>query len=160
GAGRAALCAAACRARAPQVRRRHRGRALRLRARRPRRGRARDRLHQGHSRDVAIGVTVTGLERVLVIGSTGAGKTAFARRLSDALGWPYIELDALFWGPSWTPRPDFASLADSATAGQRWVVDGNYSKIRQLLWPRATSVVWLNYSFLTVFMRTLHRTVR
>jgi len=102
------------------------------------------------------------LERVLVIGPSCSGKSSFARRLADRLGCSWVQLDELHWGPNWTQRPEaeFRSLAEAAIAGPQWVVDGNYSVLRALLWPRATSVVWLNYGFVTVFLRALRRTIR
>jgi adenylate kinase family enzyme len=102
------------------------------------------------------------LERVIVVGTSCCGKTVFARRLAHALGSPHIELDALYWGPDWIPKPEaeFRRLTEVATATPRWVVDGNYGVVRDLLWPRATSVVWLNYRFPTVLGRALRRTIR
>jgi len=102
------------------------------------------------------------LKRVLVVGSSSSGKTSFAWQLAAILACKPVELDDLFWGPNWTPRPEaeFRSLAEAAIAGPDWVVDGNYGVLRTLLWPRATSVIWLNYGFLTVFLRALRRTIR
>ena len=102
------------------------------------------------------------LERVAVIGTSCAGKTTLARSLSRALGSPHIELDALHWGPNWTPQPleVFAADVESAVAGPRWVIDGNYSKVRERVWRSATTLVWLNYPFTLVFSRALSRTLR
>jgi len=85
-----------------------------------------------------------------------------ARRLAEALGYPHVELDALHWAPNWVERPDdaFRELAVAATAGDRWILDGNYRPIRDAVWPRATAVIWLNYGFGTVFGRALARTWR
>lgn len=101
------------------------------------------------------------LERVVVVGTSCCGKTAFAGRLAQALGCPRIELDELYWGPNWDPKPEpeFRHLTEAAAAAPHWVADGNYGVVRDLLWPRATSVVWLNYGFLTVFFRALRRTI-
>ena len=101
------------------------------------------------------------LSRVVVIGSSGAGKTTLARRLARALGSPCIELDALYWQPHWTPRPapDFCALVEQASATEQWVIDGNYTAVQPLVWSRATAVVWLNYGFLLILGRLLRRTV-
>ena len=99
--------------------------------------------------------------RFIVVGTSGAGKSTFARALARNLGCPYVELDALFWGPDWTPKqPDvFEELARSAAAGERWVIDGNYTPIRDIVWPRGTHLVWLNFSRATVMLRILRRTI-
>ncbi|HLX28148.1 MAG TPA: toxin [Casimicrobiaceae bacterium] len=101
------------------------------------------------------------LDRIVVIGSSCAGKTTFARTLAALFECPAIQLDELYWGPNWNARsPDeFAKLTDAATSGHRWVVDGNYSVIRDLVWPRATAIVWLNIGFCTVLVRALRRTL-
>jgi adenylate kinase family enzyme len=101
------------------------------------------------------------LSRVIVIGSSGAGKTTFAHTLADTLGVAHIELDAIHWLPNWMPRnrEEFRELVRQAVSGERWLVDGNYSAVRDIVWPRATAAVWLNYSFPLVFSRVFRRTV-
>jgi hypothetical protein len=84
------------------------------------------------------------MRRVLVVGSSGSGKTTFACALAARLGVARVELDALHHGPSWTQRPTFAADVDAATRGEAWVVDGNYAAVRDLLWSRADTVVWLD----------------
>ncbi len=54
----------------------------------------------------------------------------------------------------------FRDRVDGATAGTAWVVAGNYSRVRDLLWPRAQAIVWLDYSFSLVLGRLTARTVR
>lgn len=100
--------------------------------------------------------------RIVVVGSSGAGKTALARRLAADLGVPHIELDALHFAEDWVEVPDdvFAARAEAATASRGWVVDGNYSAItRRVVWPQASAVVWLDYPFRTCAWRLLRRTV-
>jgi hypothetical protein len=74
----------------------------------------------------------------------------------------HVELDSLHWKTNWVPRDEeeFKRLVEEAIVPDRWVVDGNYGKVRDSLWPRATTVIWLNYSFPTVFGRALRRTIR
>jgi adenylate kinase family enzyme len=78
------------------------------------------------------------------------------------LGVPHIELDAVHWLPNWQPRPtdEFRRLVAEAVAGESWVMDGNYSSTaRDIVWDRATTLIWLNYPFRVVFWRALRRTV-
>jgi adenylate kinase family enzyme len=100
--------------------------------------------------------------RCVVVGTSGSGKSTFARALAAALQAPCVELDSLYWGPDWTPRPEpaFMQAVQDATAGGCWVVDGNYSKTRPIFWPRATHVIWLNFSRRVTFWRVLARTLR
>jgi adenylate kinase family enzyme len=101
------------------------------------------------------------LHRISVIGTSCSGKTTFARRLAGQCGYPHIELDALYWLPGWQPRTeqDFKNLVDLAVQAEHWVIDGNYSKVRDMVWQQATHVIWLNYPFLLVYWRALRRTI-
>src|SRR5438105_587112 len=78
------------------------------------------------------------MNRIVVVGTTNAGKTTMARRLAAKLGVPHVELDALFWEPNWTEADDdvFVERVQNATAGDRWVACGNYSQAHAVLWPR------------------------
>jgi adenylate kinase family enzyme len=100
--------------------------------------------------------------RVSVVGTSCSGKTTMARRLAGALGIPHVELDAIQWLPDWQPRPvdDFRARVSQAAAGESWVMDGNYHAVRDLIWARATHVVWLDLPFTVVFFRALSRTIR
>ena len=100
------------------------------------------------------------LSRVVILGTSCSGKTTFASALADTLKAPHIELDALHWGPNWTPNPpdQFRAAVDQATSQLRWVCDGNYRMVRDLVWPRASSIIWLNYRFPLVFKRASLRT--
>jgi adenylate kinase family enzyme len=102
------------------------------------------------------------LDRVVVVGTSGAGKSTFAARLGRRLRRPVFDLDALHWGPDWTPKPpdEFRCLVEEQAAASHWIASGNYGRVRDLLWPRATAIVWLNYGFATVMYRALKRTLR
>lgn len=100
--------------------------------------------------------------RVAVVGTSGSGKTTLAQRLAQRLGIPHVELDALNWGPNWTPAPqeDFRRAACQALAGDAWIIDGNYQAVRDIVWSRADTVVWLDYSLAVVMARVTWRTIR
>ncbi|MBI2393800.1 MAG: AAA family ATPase [Deltaproteobacteria bacterium] len=84
------------------------------------------------------------MRRVLIVGSSGSGKTTLARAMAQRLAAPHVELDALFHGPGWVPRESFVDDVDHATREDAWVVDGNYLPVRELLWSRADTVVWID----------------
>lgn len=100
------------------------------------------------------------LLRTAVLGVSGSGKTTFARSLAMRRACPHIELDALHWQANWTetPLPQFRQAVENAIASPHWVLDGNYSKVRDLVWARADSLIWLNYPFHLVFGRVFKRT--
>ena len=102
------------------------------------------------------------MERVIVVGTSCSGKTTLARQLSRSLGVPHIELDAINWKPNWEARPaeEFWQLVREAVRGEKWVVDGNYSAVRDIVWGRGTTIVWLNYPFRVVLWRALYRTIK
>jgi adenylate kinase family enzyme len=104
----------------------------------------------------------SGMTRVVVIGTSCVGKTTFARSLARLLSFPHIELDTLYWQPNWTPRPpeEFLNLVALALSQDCWITDGNYGVVRDLIWSRATGVIWLNYAFPVVLRRAVTRTVR
>jgi adenylate kinase family enzyme len=102
------------------------------------------------------------MRRVSVMGSSGSGKTTFAILLSSRLGVPHIALDAINWGPNWSPLDDetFRARVREATAGDGWVCDGNYSAVRPIVHERADTVVWLDLPLRTCLARMLRRTAR
>ena len=102
------------------------------------------------------------LSRVNIVGVTGSGKTTFARQLAQHLSYPHIEMDALHWEPNWVEAPweVFRARIDLALRGDTWVIDGNYSRARDIVWSRADTVVWLDYTLPLILWRLTIRTFR
>jgi len=108
------------------------------------------------------------MRRVVILGSSGAGKSTFARALGARLGVPVVHLDALFWQPGWVePAPEaFRAAVAGALAGDAWVSDGNFvGRTFNLRLPRADTVIFLHqprwlcvsrvlWRWLTAFGRT------
>src|SRR4051812_35215811 len=103
------------------------------------------------------------MQRVAVMGASGNGKSTLARELAGRLGVPYVELDALHHGPNWAEPEleDFRRRVSEATAGDGWVVDGNYEwKLGELVTGRADTVVWLDLPLALILGRLWRRTYR
>lgn len=100
--------------------------------------------------------------RISVVGTTGSGKTTTARQIAQLLKIPHVELDDLHWGPDWTPTPlqVFRARVADAVKDDDWVVDGNYSKARDIVWDRAEVVVWLDYALPVIMWQLIRRTLR
>jgi adenylate kinase family enzyme len=101
-------------------------------------------------------------QRISIVGTTGSGKTTLARQVAEYFQISHVELDALHWEPNWTPATAqvFRDRVTEALSGDRWVVDGNYSAVRDIVWNRADTVVFLDYSFWLVMRQLLQRTLR
>jgi adenylate kinase family enzyme len=98
--------------------------------------------------------------RILVAGASGSGKTTLAARVGDALGVPHVEIDALFHGPGWVPRPTFEDDVRRLVAGPAWVTEWQYSRARGLTAARADLLVWLDLSRWRVMEQVVRRTLR
>jgi adenylate kinase family enzyme len=102
------------------------------------------------------------VRRISVVGSAGAGKSTTGRQLAHILGVPFVELDSIYHQPDWvslTPE-EFRRRVVEAAAGDGWVIDGNYSVARPLVWARADTVVWLDLPRRTVMRQVIRRTLR
>jgi adenylate kinase family enzyme len=97
--------------------------------------------------------------RIVVVGTSSTGKTTFASRLAKRLAVPLVELDELYWSRDWQPKSkaEFIELVERSIRKPKWIVDGNYSLVREHIWSKATMVIWLNYSFPLAFWRGFKR---
>jgi adenylate kinase family enzyme len=100
------------------------------------------------------------MERILVMGSPGSGKSTFARRLSQITGIPVVSLDALFWTPGWQPSEaaEFEARLADAIRLPRWIMDGDYiwwaGDIRRSV---ADAVIWFDLPRRTCMVGIMNR---
>ena len=99
--------------------------------------------------------------RIWITGNAGAGKTTVAARIAAHLEYPHHELDAVHWLPDWgiPQRDEFRAEVQSLAETEHWVIDGNYSKARDLLLARADTVIYLNPPRLVALWRVLKRSL-
>ena len=104
--------------------------------------------------------------RIVVIGSSCAGKTTFSKELAEALKLSHVELDSLNWEPNWKEASleNFKNKVAAALSSRQWVVDGSYSKVRDLIWPNAEVIIWLDIPLAIIlkrfFLRSLTRSFK
>lgn len=102
------------------------------------------------------------MQRVLVIGISGAGKSTFSRALGAKTGLPIIHLDTEFWQPGWkvTPTAEWNVKVAELIKRDAWIMDGNFAGTFDLRMPRADALVWFDYPRLICLKRALWRVVK
>lgn len=102
--------------------------------------------------------------RICILGPSGSGKSTLADRIGRATGTPVVHLDQLRHRPGthWVLRPDeeFLRLHAASIAGDRWVIEGNYSAVLPERLARATGVLLLDVSTARSLVRYVRRTRR
>ncbi len=103
-------------------------------------------------------------KRVAIIGTSGSGKTTLGIQIAEKTRIPYVDIDSLNWQAGWqtTPLEEFREKVErTLTRHEVWICGGNYSKVRDIIWGRADTILWLDYPLPTIMTqlckRTLHR---
>lgn len=102
------------------------------------------------------------MKKVLVIGSSGAGKSTFARRLGEKTGLKVIHLDRIFWKPNWVETADkdeWKATVEKLLAGEEWIMDGNYSGTLALRLEKCDTAIFLDFPRALCVYRILKRFV-
>lgn len=88
------------------------------------------------------------MQKILVIGCCGTGKSTLSRRLSQQLDLPLYHLDQIWWQPGWQhiEREDFDRQLQDILIRERWIIDGNYLRTLPERLCYADTVIFLDYS--------------
>jgi len=99
------------------------------------------------------------VDRIKIYGCTCSGKTTFALQLSEILDIPVFHIDDFFWEENWKQRnpEEFRKDIENIVVKERWILDGNYDRVKDLILPRTTMIVILNPSLFTVYWRLIIR---
>lgn len=100
------------------------------------------------------------MKKIIVIGSGGAGKSTFSRRLGEKLGLPVVHLDRLYWRPNWTktPREEWIPIVQREIDKAEWVIDGNFGNTREMRMRACDTVIFLDIPRWRCMYRILKRT--
>ena len=99
------------------------------------------------------------MERIVIIGCGGAGKSTLARQLGEKLDIPVVHLDKLFWRPGWVQvsREEFDKLHREALAREKWILDGNFDRTMEERIQRSDTVIYLDFSRFACLMGVCKR---
>ena len=101
------------------------------------------------------------MERIMIIGCGGAGKSTLARQLGEKLDIPVIHLDKLFWKPGWVemPKDEFDALLRQEMAKEKWIMDGNFNRTMPERAARCDTIIYLDFSRVACLLGVLKRVV-
>jgi adenylate kinase family enzyme len=99
------------------------------------------------------------MKKIIVIGSGGAGKSTFSKRLGNALNIEVIHLDALYWKPNWekTPRDEWTEIVRNLLERDSWVMDGNFGGTREMRLKACDMVIFFDLPRRICLYRVLKR---
>jgi hypothetical protein len=100
-------------------------------------------------------------KRITIYGGSGTGKTTLTNKLGKVLDVKTIHLDDIFWGPNWEEptRKSFENVVRKELSANKWVIDGNYSRVRKFVLERATFAVILKIPLYVVIWRLIARSI-
>jgi adenylate kinase family enzyme len=102
------------------------------------------------------------LRKVNIVGTTGAGKTFLAKRMSEILALDYLEIDQIFWGPNWakpTNRDFYDRLKLELEKSKGFILDGNYTKTTSLKWAHSETIIWVHPGYFSNLGQLVIRTI-
>ena len=99
------------------------------------------------------------MERILIIGCGGAGKSTLARQLGEKTGLPVVHLDQHFWHPGWveSTKDEIDAKIMEELGKPRWIMDGNYNRTLPMRLQKCDTVIYLDFSRFACLMGVAKR---
>ena len=99
------------------------------------------------------------MERIIIIGCGGAGKSTLARQLGEKLNLPVVHLDKLFWKPGWveSTKDEIDAKIMEEMSKPKWIIDGNYNRTIPERIKRCDTIIYLDFSRFTCLMGVAKR---
>ena len=101
------------------------------------------------------------MNRIMVIGCGGAGKSTLARQLGEKTGLPVVHLDKLFWHPGWveSTKEEIDAKILEEMEKSRWIIDGNYNRTLPQRLEYCDTVIYLDFPRVVCLMGVLKRVI-
>jgi adenylate kinase family enzyme len=98
-------------------------------------------------------------QKVMILGSGGAGKSTLAKKLGERLNLPVYHLDAIFWQPNWVEpvQENWLEAHDELCKRETWIIDGNYGSVMEQRFSAADTIVFLDFPAWLCILRALKR---
>jgi adenylate kinase family enzyme len=99
------------------------------------------------------------VKKVILIGSPGAGKSTFSKKMAKLTGLPLYHLDALYWKPNWveTSKDEWDEKLRNLVLKPAWILDGNYGRTLEIRIKAADTIIWLNKPRMLCIWRVIKR---
>ena len=102
------------------------------------------------------------MERIMIIGCGGAGKSTLARKLGEKTGLPVVHLDQIYWSPgNWEhlEKTEFDHLLMLELEKPRWILDGNFNRTMELRLEKCDTVIYLDFNRIQCILGWLKRVI-
>lgn len=102
------------------------------------------------------------MKKVVIIGSSGVGKSTLARKLGKILKIEVFHLDRYFWQPKWKKKPREArcQILKELVQKDQWIIEGNYLDTSDIRLKAADTIIFLDAPGFICFWRVLYRYLR
>ena len=102
------------------------------------------------------------MQRIMIIGNCGSGKTTFAKKLGSLKAIEIIHLDKFYYGPNWKGMnsDDWKRKVSEFSSRSKWIIDGNYSSTLDIRIKNADTIIYLNYSTVKCLWRITKRILK